>query len=185
MLSRIFNSVLTSLTGIKIPVDRKMLPNKNSSGLSRVTYIWLFDWLNYRSSLTIKYSFIKFFAYIWLTVVVSAWNEKIWNVIKVLMQRNFTPTFYCLSVKITENRLVISFTEVRYFSFFSNFACVICRYHTCHITVHNEFLVLYGFLLQFCSIFFLCCFKIHYALWCHKYDIGILFKAKFLKKEAK
>ena len=27
--------------------------------------------------------------------------------------------------------------------------------------------------------------KNNYALWCHKYDIFILFKAKFLKKEAK
>ena len=27
--------------------------------------------------------------------------------------------------------------------------------------------------------------KNHYALWCHKCDICILFKAKFLKKEAK
>ena len=43
--------------------------------------------------------------------------------IEVSMQRNFTSTFYCLSVKITLNRLVISFTEVRYFaSFLRNYA---------------------------------------------------------------
>ena len=34
--------------------------------------------------------------------------------IEVSMQRNFTPTFYCFSVKITQNRLVTFFTEVRY-----------------------------------------------------------------------
>ena len=39
------------------------------------------------------------------------------------MQRNFTLTFYGLSVKITQNGLVTSFTEVRYFaSFLRNFA---------------------------------------------------------------
>ena len=71
--------------------------------------------------------------------------------IEVSMQRNFTPTFYCLSVKITQNRLVTFFTEVRYILLLSweISLWVICKYHTCDITVHNEFLVLYGFLLEF------------------------------------
>ena len=41
----------------------------------------------------------------------------------MFMQRNFTPTFYGLSVKITKNVLVTSSVEVHYFaSFLRNFA---------------------------------------------------------------
>ena len=51
--------------------------------------------------------------------------------VKVLnMQRNLTSTFYGLGVKIEQNGLLTSFTEVHYFA--------------SHITVHTDFLVLHA-----------------------------------------
>ena len=38
--------------------------------------------------------------------------------VEVFMQRNFTPKFYGLSVKLTQNALVTSLTEVHHFAFF-------------------------------------------------------------------
>ena len=38
--------------------------------------------------------------------------------LKVFMQRNFNPKFYGLSVKLTQNGLVTSFTEVHHFASF-------------------------------------------------------------------
>ena len=54
---------------------------------------------------------------------IESQNEIKLCTIKVFMQRNFTLTFYGLSVKIPENGLVASFIEIHYLaSFLRNFA---------------------------------------------------------------